>query len=129
MINDTAEKCRGCTIKHLSEALVWLDAETSDECIRGAYICGNLAHAANHFVHYSAEIADHIRQFRLDSINENLTLAISIEEARAGIEDLIKQVSAYREPPKVVVTVTPTPPTIKAATPIKKGGCRCAQKA
>ena len=126
MINDTAEKCRGCTRKHLSEALVWLDIEGEEECIRGTYICGNLAHAANHFIHYSTEISDHIRQVRLDAINENLTLAIPKDEIKQRLESIIKEVTEYKEP------APPEPLSVirsQTTSSPKKGGCRCSQKA
>ena len=126
-MTDTAEKCKGCTIKHLSDVLVWLQEEDKPEIVRNAYISGNLSHAANHFIHYSPEIADAIRQLRLDCIGEDLKLSLSVSEIEARLKSIISDVAEYTEP-------TPTQPenflktTSHGKAPrTQKGGCRCHQ--
>ena len=122
VIDNDAEKCRGCTIKHLSEVLVALGDTDTSELIRNAYICGNLAHAANHFVHYSPKIAEKIRELRLDCINNDLTLALPLTEIGQRLSDIIEQVAKYKEPVKSVDTKVNTGALM---TKPGTGGCRC----
>lgn len=118
MLNDNAEKCRGCTIKHLSEVLVALKDTDTNEVIRNAYICGNLAHAANHFMHYSPAIADNIRTLRLDSINDDLSLALPVTEISQRLSGIIEAVAAYNEKPGETNN-----PVLGGER--KASGCRC----
>lgn len=124
MINNDAEKCRGCTIKHLSEALVGASLSKPLTKLDIAYICGNLGHAANHFVHFSPELAACIRTLRLDSINDDLTLAIDQSVLVTRLEQLIDAIASWKEPPPEAIPIQPD----KNLTPtIKKTGCRCRQ--
>ena len=51
MITDQdAEACKQCTLKHLSTALVTLTDDDTPDILKKVYFCGNLSHAANHFV-------------------------------------------------------------------------------
>lgn len=123
MINDSAEKCQGCTLKHLTTALVWLEDTEHPEKLKAAYVCGNLAHAANHFVHYSQPIAEKIRQLRLNGINNNLTFAKPTDELTQELQKVLEEVSDYKEPEKSVLLVAP-PETKTAQVPSKGCGCR-----
>ena len=124
MINDTAEKCRGCTIKHLSEARVSLQNTENITVLDVADICGNLGHAANHFVHYSPDIAEQIRTLRLDSINNDLTLALDPADISLRLDSIIESVAAWKELEKPV----PAAASLAQIAPPKSGGCRCRQK-
>ena len=124
MINDNAEKCRGCTIKHLSEAFSLLKEGKDLDKLDIAYICGNLGHAANHFVHFSPEIAAKIRELRLDSINEDLTLALDKITLQTRLEKLILEIGDWKEPEPVKIVQ----PAVKSDPPAPKRGCRCSQK-
>ena len=121
MINDTAEKCRGCTLKHLTTVLAWLDDTDHPPVLRGAYICGNLAHAANHFIHYDKMIASKIRMLRIEGVNNDLSLNLDTETFKKRVEDLIENVASYVEPVEPPVVVS-----IMARTGAKtSGGCGC----
>ena len=120
MIDQNTEKCRACTVKHLSAALTALDDESE---LKGAYFCGNLVHAANHFMHYSQELANEMRQLRLSAQNESLSFILPTEEIRAKLAAIIKQVTEFVEPKNnPEVRIIP----IQVSQP--SSGCPCRNK-
>ena len=126
MVDNDVEKCRGCTIKHLSDVVVSLRDTDLTPVIHNAYMCGNLAHAANHFVKYSAEIADQIRTLRLDSINNDLSLALPVEEIEQRLYKIIELVAKYRT--EGAVETAPTTENVRVIKTGGGGGCRCQKK-
>ena len=127
MIDLNTEKCRACTVKHLSAALTALD--DSDE-LRGAYFCGNLVHAANHFMRYSQFIADKIRKLRLEAQDEQLQFIQPIDNIRDQLKALINEVTSFEEiapePEKYSETAADKDETV--STPKRSAGCPCRNK-
>lgn len=119
IIDHDTEKCRACTVKHLSAALVALEGT---ELLDRADFAGNLGHAANHFMWYSADIAAQIRQLRLDAQDEKLNYALSAEDIRTRLGELLKAVTDFEEPVEAPVAV----PVVQAAP--KASGCGCRRK-
>lgn len=121
MIDLNTEKCRACTIKHLSAALAALE---DDDKLAPAYYCGNLVHAANHFMQYDQTISAQIRQLRLDSQDERLAYTLDKSVIKERLSSLIQAVKDFQEPAKgsqpEALVVSPT-----VVTPTKTSGCRC----
>lgn len=124
MIDLHTEKCRACTLKHLSAALTALD--DVEDSMAPAYYCGNLVHAANHFLRYDQQISNQIRQLRLDSQDEYLNYRLPLDEIKSRLKNLIQVVVDFKEPVK---TDNPPAQPVKAPTPTKTaGGCGCRKK-
>lgn len=120
MIDQNTEKCKACTVKHLSAALTALDDESA---LKGAYFCGNLVHAANHFMHYSQVLADEMRQLRLAAQDESLSFTKPLSDIRTKLEGLIKKVTEFVEPSNnPEVKITPIQPSQHSS------GCPCRNK-
>ena len=129
MINDTAEKCLGCTIKHLTEVLVAINDIDTPEKLRAAYVCGNLSHAANHFMHYNKDIADQIRELRLDCINTDLTFALPLTEIVSRLEDLtLMAIKSVENNGSVTATKKRVERQQQTGQQTTVRGCRCGQK-
>ena len=122
------ETCRACAMKHLSDALVWLNDKDTQEVVRNAYISGNLSHASGHLLSLSSEAANSVRETRLRLLDDALKLRVSIEEAVDAIKadiELVSELSTKVEEtePKKAVGVY-----VSNSAPKKSGGCGCGKK-
>ena len=122
LTDNAIEACRQCTLKHLATALVCLTDEDSPDILRRMYFCGNLAHAANHFLHVDEKISEDIRQLRLDAQNDELQFTLDPTIIKERLAAVTSAVTAYTPPP-------PPPPKPHKAdpepTPVIKRGCPC----
>lgn len=126
IIDDQTETCRQCTLKHLSTALVALTDDTLSDIQKRVYFCGNLSHAANHFVHIDETLAEAVRALRIDAQNDRLEFIMPIQDIEQRLTTVIEQISKFDPPPprsaeKITTVKNPATPT---TTPQKRG-CPC----
>ena len=128
-----AEKCRACTLKHLSTVLVYLDDTDTDPILKAAYVVGNLAHAANHFLQYDITISDEIRALRLEIIDDKFKFIKEPAEIKDALQAIITKITVWKEPEQPVIPPvyrTNSAATNTSAIPpsTKKSGCGCHKK-
>jgi len=117
------EVCRQCTLKHLSTAMVSLTDEDIPNILKQVYFCGNLAHAANHFVKIDEKIAEDIRALRIDAQDDRLNFTMDIEQIKERLIAVIEAVTTYQPPEPEKVE---EPPEEKKEAPVvQKRGCPC----
>jgi len=110
MIRDTAEKCKACTLKHLSEAYTILISDDDiDTTIKGAHIYGNLLHAANHVVEYSEDLYKTISKVLTDHFTTDLA-TLNVEGLQNALIEITRRV--YTELPSNSTDHSITIPTI-----------------
>lgn len=124
---DNVETCKACALKHLSDALVWLEDKDAQQAVRAAYISGNLSHASGHLLKLSEPLANDCREIRLDLFNNSFEQTTDTNAAMGRIKALIERVaefsaSGYAEYKEVKYDTVVMRPV--KSTP-KKGGCGC----
>lgn len=129
MIYDNdAEVCRQCTLKHLTTAMVSLTDEESPEMLRKVYFCGNLSHAANHFVKLDEIVAEEMRALRIDAQDDHLDFKLSVDAIKERLLGVIEKVATFKTPATPdagVKTTTTTQTSAQPAQPVQKRGCPC----
>lgn len=136
MVNDfDAEKCKQCTMKHLSTAVAVLRDDGLPDMLRRVYFCGNLSHAANHLVHLDEQLAEDVRGVRIDAQDDGLNFKLTPEEITQRLMAIIDDVSKLEvKVPEPVEAKAATPETgstpvveqpAQQAAPVQKRGCPC----
>jgi len=111
-------------LTHLDAARTAITVPPSDRVVRNMLICGHLAYAADICVPYSQDLANEIRNFRIDCIEEREFLKMTELKAFKEINALINTV-ADAIPESVDDESKPQPkaPAKQAVVP-KKCGCQ-----
>lgn len=124
------ETCKACALKHLSDALQWLQDAEKPTIVRNAYISGNLSHASGHLLELSEEAANKVRETRLNFFDADLQLKPSVTDATAELERTIATVSVLvKEPPQSPVTDSKSGGVyITNSLTKKSSGCGCGKK-
>lgn len=123
MVSDPyAEACKQCTLKHLSTAVVCLTDEDLPDILKRVYFCGNLSHAANHFVKLDEAIAETMRALRIDAQDDRLEFILDMQDIKNRLVAIIEQVSSFIPPEPEQPKPLPMPTSEGAP---KKRGCPC----
>ena len=137
----TIESCKACAMKHLSDALMWLNDEDAEEVVRNAYISGNLSHASGHLLESFPNVADQVRNVRLAILDPNLRMIVDKDTAIEYVQNLIKMLreeadkreEAEKNANKAAETAETAVTEVSAVAqiveaPKKSGGCGCGKR-
>ena len=123
--DDYIEKCKNCTLKHLSAALLLCDDTDYSPILRAAYFSGNLSHAENHIVKIDETLAANIRDIRLSTGVEALleNKEWDTQSTKTGLAQIIQAVYSFepKNEPKKAINV----PKIEQKS---KKHCNCGHK-